>query len=58
MSIKYDRIVSIEMFEAVGIKYWPAYFDKVKTSLVKVKALIQTITICDNEFKQYKKNSD
>jgi cyclopropane-fatty-acyl-phospholipid synthase len=22
----YDRIVSIEMFEAVGEKYWPAYF--------------------------------
>lgn len=59
VSLKYDRIVSIEMFEAVGIKYWPAYFDKVKTSLVKGgKALIQTITICDNEFKQYKKNSD
>ncbi len=26
----YDRIVSIEMFEAVGEKYWPAYFSKLK----------------------------
>ena len=27
---KYDGIASIEMFEAVGEKYWPAYFDCVK----------------------------
>ena len=27
---KYDKIVSIEMFEAVGEKYWSKYFDVLK----------------------------
>ena len=30
---KYDRIVSIEMFEAVGESYWPTYFDQVHACL-------------------------
>ncbi len=56
---KYDRIVSIEMFEAVGEKYWATYFNQIKNSLVKGgKALIQTITINDDEFEGYRKNSD
>ena len=56
---KYDSIVSIEMFEAVGEKYWPIYFDTIKKSLVKGgKALIQTITICDDAFNNYRKDSD
>lgn len=56
---KYDRIVSIEMFEAVGEKYWQTYFEKIKGSLVKGgKALIQTITIADEAFDQYRKSSD
>ena len=29
----YDRAVSIEMFEAVGERYWPAYFSKVRDVL-------------------------
>ena len=29
----YDRIASIEMFEAVGEKYWPGYFAKVRDCL-------------------------
>ena len=56
---KYERIVSIEMFEAVGEKYWSTYFKKLKQSLLNGgKALIQTITIQDNAFNQYRKNSD
>lgn len=56
---KYDRIVSIEMFEAVGEKYWPVYFNKIKNSLsYKGKALIQTITIKHDYFNKYRKNSD
>lgn len=51
----YDFIVSIEMFEAVGEKYWPVYFKKIKSSLVKGgKALIQTITIRDDLFKGHR----
>lgn len=56
---KYDTIVSIEMFEAVGEKYWATYFDKIKSSLVKGgRAIVQTITIADDAFNQYRKSSD
>jgi len=45
---KFDNIVSIEMFEAVGKKYWDDYFTKIKECLNKEgKAVIQTITICE-----------
>lgn len=56
---KYDSIVSIEMFEAVGEKYWPIYFSKVKSLLrSKGKAVVQTITIADHYFERYRKTSD
>ena len=56
---KYDRVVSIEMFEAVGEKYWSTYFETVKKSLVKGgKAIVQTIMIADDVFSQYRKSSD
>jgi cyclopropane-fatty-acyl-phospholipid synthase len=47
------------MFEAVGEKYWSTYFNQIKKSLVKNgRAIIQTITIKDDVFDQYRKNSD
>jgi cyclopropane-fatty-acyl-phospholipid synthase len=56
---QYDSIVSIEMFEAVGEKYWPIYFKKIKSLLSKNgKAVIQTITIDDAHFQRYRKTSD
>ncbi len=56
---KYDAIVSIEMFEAVGEKFWPNYFDKVHQCLENQGlAMIQTITIRDDLFDQYRKRSD
>lgn len=56
---KYDNIVSIEMFEAVGEKYWPVYFSKIKQLLEnKGRAIIQTITIDDSYFERYKKSGD
>lgn len=56
---KYDHIVSIEMFEAVGEQYWPVYFKQV-SKLLKPSgnAVIQTITINDNDFKGYRKRGD
>ncbi|MDX1950096.1 MAG: cyclopropane-fatty-acyl-phospholipid synthase family protein [Rickettsiales bacterium] len=56
---KFDNIVSIEMFEAVGEKYWPIYFSKI-ASLLKDKgqAIIQTITIKDDLFEAYRKSGD
>lgn len=56
---QYDSIVSIEMFEAVGEKFWPVYFEKIKKLLKKDgKALIQTITIQDEHFERYKNQTD
>ncbi len=56
---KYDHIVSIEMFEAVGEKFWPVYFSKIKALLAdKGKAVIQTITIKDEYFKRYQAGGD
>lgn len=56
---QFDHIVSIEMFEAVGEAYWPRYFDMIRTRLRPGgRALIQTITIDDSRFEQYRRNSD
>jgi cyclopropane-fatty-acyl-phospholipid synthase len=56
---KYDMIVSIEMLEAVGKKYWPIYFKKIKRLLKENgKAIIQTIIIDDDLFKEYCRGSD
>ena len=44
----YDGVASIEMFKAVGEKYWPVYFDKIKQCLKPGKqATLQIITIQD-----------
>jgi cyclopropane-fatty-acyl-phospholipid synthase len=57
--IKYDNIVSIEMFEAVGRQYWDTYFKTIKNCLNKDgKAIIQTITIDDEVALGYKKRVD
>ncbi len=56
---KYDNIVSIEMFEAVGREYWNGFFAKIKSSLNPGgKAMIQTITIAEDVFDKYAKTSD
>lgn len=56
---KYDQIVSIEMFEAVGERFWPVYFRQLKSLLAdKGRAVIQTITIGDQYFERYRKSGD
>lgn len=55
----YDRIASIEMFEAVGEKYWPVYFDCLNQRLApNGRAGIQAITIRDESFSTYRKETD
>lgn len=55
----FDKIASIEMFEAVGEKYWPTYFGKVNDCLkTGGKATLQVITIADQYFQNYRKNVD
>lgn len=56
---KYNYIASIEMFEAVGEKFWPTYFSKLKNLMEdKGKAVIQTITIDEQHFERYRKGGD
>ncbi len=56
---KFDHIVSIEMFEAVGEKFWKTYFSKLKSLLNdKGRAVVQTITINDNDFENYRQSGD
>ena len=56
---RYDQIVSIEMFEAVGEEFWPVYFSKLKSLLAdKGNAIIQTITIGEEAFEKYRSTGD
>ena len=55
----YDGIASIEMFEAVGEKYWPVYFDTLLSRLHPGRnATLQIITIKDSHFETYRKSVD
>lgn len=55
----YDGIASIEMFEAVGEKYWPVYFSKVHQCLkTGGQATLQIITMQDAKFESYRKSVD
>jgi len=55
----YDGVASIEMFEAVGEKYWPVYFDTVRERLKPgSQATLQIITIADKWFDGYREGAD
>ena len=56
---KFDGIASIEMFEAVGERYWPVYFDTVRNRLRKAgRATLQIITMEDGLWEAYRRNVD
>ena len=55
----YDGIASIEMFEAVGEKYWPVYFETLRERLKPGKtATLQIITVSDQRWEVYKRGVD
>ena len=55
----YDGIASIEMFEAVGQKYWPAYFETVRERLKPGRnATLQIITVADSRWDVYQRGVD
>lgn len=55
----FDAVVSIEMFEAVGREYWPAYFTTLSRCLKPGGyACVQSITIRDDLFERYVKSTD
>lgn len=56
---QFDRVASIEMFEAVGEKYWASYAAKLKRLLKpNGRAALQVITISEQRFEAYKKSPD
>ena len=59
VSEKFDHIVSIEMFEAVGLLHWPSYFQMLARCLKpKGRAVVQTIDITDEHFDAYRRGTD
>ena len=56
---RFDRVASIEMFEAVGEEYWPLYFQKIHEVLSPGgRAGLQIITIRDELFEGYRSRAD
>ncbi len=59
LSGRFDRIASIEMFEAVGHEYYDTYFDAVRRVLAPGgRMVMQAITIPDAQFPAYRRGSD
>jgi cyclopropane-fatty-acyl-phospholipid synthase len=55
----YDRIGSIEMFEAVGESYWPSYFSQLNNCLKPDgRAGLQYISIYEQDFESYRTTPD
>jgi cyclopropane-fatty-acyl-phospholipid synthase len=56
---RYDHVVSIEMFEAVGERYWPGYFAALRERLRPGGcAVVQSITIAESKFERYRSGTD
>ena len=56
---QYSKIVSIEMFEAVGEENWPTYFQRLRTLLAQGgEAMVQVITIDEERFDEYRRTAD
>lgn len=56
---RFDRVVSIEMFEAVGERYWPRFFAALRERLAPGGlAGLQVITIADDLFADYRRRQD
>lgn len=56
---RFDRVISIEMFEAVGERYWSVYLNTLRERLVRGgRAALQVITIDDAIFPTYRNRAD
>lgn len=56
---QYDKIVSIEMIEAVGERFWPSYFQTLRRALkAGGRAALQAITIDPALFADYRRKAD
>lgn len=56
---KFDHIVSIEMFEAVGLLHWPSYFQMLARCLKPGgRIVVQTIDMTEDKFDSYRRGTD
>ena len=56
---RFDAVASIEMVEAVGERWWPAYFARIAQVLPSGgRALVQSILIDEALFERYRRGSD
>lgn len=56
---QFDHIVSIEMIEAVGERFWPTYFAQLSACLKPGgRCVVQAITIADALFSRYRRSTD
>lgn len=56
---RYDRVVSVEMFEAVGEAWWPVFFERLAQCLRPGgRAVLQVITIQEQYFEPYRRGTD
>lgn len=56
---QFDHIVSIEMFEAVGLLHWPSYFQMLARCLKPGgRVVVQTIDIAEDRFDAYRRGTD
>jgi cyclopropane-fatty-acyl-phospholipid synthase len=56
---QFDHIVSIEMYEVVGERSWPAYFETIAHRLKRGgRAAIQAIVIADELFPRYRRSTN
>jgi len=59
VSQSFDKIVSIEMFEAVGEENWPVFFGAIRDRLRSGgRAGLQIITVAEERFQAYRRNVD
>jgi len=55
----FDRVVSVEMLEAVGREYWPAYFSAIHDRLRPGGvAALQVITMAEDRYAAYERGAD
>jgi cyclopropane-fatty-acyl-phospholipid synthase len=56
---RFDKVVSIEMFEALGREHWPVFFRKIEELLApQGLAVLQLITVPDHRFEDYARHCD
>ena len=56
---QFDAVLSVEMLEAVGERYWHTYFNKIAEILAPDGvAVVQTITVGCDAFEAYRERSD